>query len=474
MSKLNPVVKTTTKFDSERLAGGTGMLSAKQDNLSLLRRVVLANLLWENNAYIDGKSVSDEIERLIPLCDVTDVADLIVEARQMQKLRHTPLFMIVSLLKHPDTNAKNLVKNILPSVITRADMITDLFALYFKLNPSKNGKERPSVSNALKKGMSEVFNNFNEYQFAKYDRNSAIKLRDVMFLTRPKPDQGKEELFRKIADRTLKTPDTWEVALSGGADKKETFTRLIEEGKLGGLAMLRNLRNMKESGVDQNVIRKGLQNLKSSMLLPINFLSAVAHNPEFKNDIEKAMLESYKNLPRLKGRTLVIVDVSGSMGHLRSSYSQYDFLDQACALALLAVNQSESFDLVATAGNDASGKGSHVQIKYPEMGFGLAKQLQDQRSIIGGGGIFTRQCLEWCYENVGKEYDRIIVISDSQDCDRINKIPKPYGKYNYIVDISSHKKGINYKGAWTAEISGLSEHFITYINAFEGNENIFE
>jgi hypothetical protein len=39
--------------------------------------------------------------------------------------------------------------------------------------------------------------------------------------------------------------------------------------------------------------------------------------------------------------------------------------------------------------------------------------------------------------------------------------------------VSAHKNGVNYKGCWTAEISGWSEHFITYIAALEGLENKF-
>lgn len=45
MSKLNPSVKPASKFDTERLAGGSGALAAKQSNVALLRRAVLANLL---------------------------------------------------------------------------------------------------------------------------------------------------------------------------------------------------------------------------------------------------------------------------------------------------------------------------------------------------------------------------------------------------------------------------------------------
>lgn len=67
MSKLNPRTKPAPKFDTERLAGGSGALAARQSNVALLRRAVLANLLWEDIAYMDGESVANEIQRLIPL-----------------------------------------------------------------------------------------------------------------------------------------------------------------------------------------------------------------------------------------------------------------------------------------------------------------------------------------------------------------------------------------------------------------------
>ena len=104
------------------------------------------------------------------------------------------------------------------------------------------------------------------------------------------------------------------------------------------------------------------------------------------------------------------------------------------------------------------------------------KQIDDLYSELGGGGIFTRQCLEWCEKQswFGTGFDRVIVFSDSQDCDTDKSLPKPFGKYNYICDVSAHTRGINYRGVWTAEISGWSEHFLTYIAAYEGIENTFE
>ena len=468
MSKINPSLKKTSKFEEERLAGGSGALAAKQSNTALLRRAVLANLLWEDVAYMDGMKVAEEIQRLIPMCPAIDVYNIALEARTMQKLRHTPLFLAVEMCKYPEH--KMFVQDLLPQIITRADMLTDFLAIYWK-----DGKK--PIANQAKKGLAKAFHNFNEYKFAKYDRDAAIKLRDVMFLCRPKPEnQYEQDLFKKVADRTLATPETWEVLLSTGKDKKESWTKLITEGKIGGLAMLRNIANMRRANVDKKVINEGLEKLKSSMLMPLDFLKAFRMNPEFGRQIEDAMINSYANLPKLKGKTLFIVDVSGSMGARMSEKSDFTRYDAACAMAMLAANQCEDYEIVCTAGNDYTHTGAHEHIPYPQKGFGIFEQIRETNKNIGIGGIFTRQCLEWCNDKFkGQKFDRIIVFSDSQDCDLPERrIPKPFGTYNYICDISAHTKGVNYKGSWTAEISGFSEHFITFIAATEGIQNTFE
>ena len=475
MSKINPIVKSTTVDTENRLAGGMGAFAAKQDNVSLLRRVVLANLLWEDNAYVDGVTTANQIKELIPKCPAEQVYNIAREARLVQKLRHTPLFIAVEMCKYEET--RKYVARLLPEIITRADMLTDFLALYWK----ENGQGK-AIANCAKNGLAEAFHNFNEYKLAKYDRDAAVKLRDVMFLCHPKArNEYEQELFKKVADRTLKTPDTWEVALSGGADKKETWERLITEGKLGGMAMLRNLSNMKKASVDKKTIYEGLNNLNGTMLLPLDFLKAARMAPEFTSQISDAMVNSYKNLPKLPGKTLFIVDVSGSMGHITSSGTSFSRLDQAAAMAMLAANQCEDFELVLTAGSDSQRKGKHEWIQYPKKGFDLCQTIGERLNhwspyYLGGGGIFTRQCLEWCKDKFkDMEFYRIIVFSDSQDCDYPDKrVPNPFAKNNYIVDVSAHQHGVNYNGKWTAEISGWSEHFLTYIAAFEGIENTFE
>lgn len=456
------------------IAGQVTDTAAKQSIIQLLRRVTLANLLWEHNAYVDGQSVVDEITRLIPLCDPQDVANLAVECRTMQKLRHTPLFIAVQMCKHDET--RPYVKDILPKIITRADMLTDFMALYWM-----DGK--CPICNAAKKGLAEAFHNFKEYHFAKYDRDAEIKLRDVMFMVRPKPQNPLEEvLYKKIADRTLETPETWEVLLSMAHTDKEksaVWTKLITEGKLGGKAMLMNLNNMQRVGVPRPIIEQGLNELKGAMLLPLDFLKAMRMSSGFDREIENAMLKSYANLPKLPGKTLFIVDVSGSMGAITSSGSHFSRLDQAAAMAMLAANQCEDFELVCTAGSDYRRVEEQEYIQYPSKGFKMFQDIDAMYHKLGGGGIFTYQCIEKLRKQLGDkihDYARIIVFSDSQDIDvshGSDKKPRPFGKYNYICDVSAHKNGVAYNGVWTAEISGWSEHFLTYIAAYEGIENTF-
>ena len=113
MSKLNPTSKASKDlFDEERLAGGYGMRGAKESNIQLLRRATLANLLWEDVAYMDGKKVSDEIARLIPLCLPEEVYELAIEARKKQKLRHTPLFIAAQMCRHD--GHREMVGKLLP------------------------------------------------------------------------------------------------------------------------------------------------------------------------------------------------------------------------------------------------------------------------------------------------------------------------------------------------------------------------
>ena len=456
MSKLNPKKKT----ESINLAGGFGNKAAKQSHEQTLRRLVMANLLWEDLAYIDGRKVSKQIQDLIPEVKPEIVGAIAVDARQQQKLRHIPLFLIREMARHK--THRHLVSKLLPQVITRADMLADFLALYWA-----EGKQ--PLSNQVRKGLAASFQRFDEYALAKNDLSHAtIALRDVLFLVRPKPkDADQAELWKKLANKQLATPDTWEVALSSGQDKKASWERLLKENKLGALAFLRNLRNMEDVGVDRDLIQHGFKKIRSGMLLPLNFFAAAKHAPQWTREVETMMLTNYQQLPKLAGWTIFVVDVSGSMMSTISKRSDFNRLDAANAMVVLASECCEKITVYATGGND--GTRVHATKVIPNYrGFALAEEIKRDR--LGGGGIFTRQCLEFIRDHQkGRIPDRIIIFSDSQDCDLdTSKKPNPFGGKNYIIDVSAHQHGINYAGIWTAEVSGWSEHFLTYIAALEG------
>ena len=471
MSKINEKGKDG-RFGTERLAGGMGPLGAKQSPLNQLRRSTLACLLWEDMFYINGADATQNIRELVPQCNPQDVLDLAVEARVMQKLRHIPLFLVVLVVRQGHTEG---VAEAIAQICTRVDMVTDLIALYGK----ENGKIKP-LPKCIQKGISAAMNTFDAYSIGKYNRKNAVKLKDVLKLCHPTgKDQAQKDLFKQIIDDTVPTPDTWEVAYSAAKDtheKKGVWERLMGTSRLPALAFLRNLSNMTKTGVPASMIRKYFASVNSKMLLPLNFYAAYKATPEFSRDIEAMMARNYDSIEKLPGETLMIVDTSGSMGAGVSGKSGFSRLEVAKVLTMFALEQCESCRIVVTAGRDAIGKHTSTEIKYPSRGFGLMQQIDKAKAEVGGGGIFTRQCLEWCNQNDIKGFDRVIVFSDSQDCDPRDKVPNPslVAKRGYIVDVSAHKNGVNYKGVWDAEVSGWSERYISYIAAMEGVSNGFE
>ena len=88
-------------------------------------------------------------------------------------------------------------------------------AHYQMANNRKETKKLNRLSKQLQAGLQSAFSKFDEYQFAKYDRATEIKLRDVLFLVHPKAKDGvQQSIFDKIVDNTLQIPYTRETELS--------------------------------------------------------------------------------------------------------------------------------------------------------------------------------------------------------------------------------------------------------------------
>jgi hypothetical protein len=436
-----------------------GARAAHVNPVQQLRRSVMACLLWEDAFYESGVSIADRIKSLVTQVKEIDVCDIAVEARERMKLRHVPLLLMRELAR----KSRIPFHKTLTRVIQRPDEITEFLAIYWK-----DGK--CPISSQVKKGLAGAFNKFNEYQLAKYDREGKIRLKDALFLCHAKPkDSDQAHLFERLIDGKLEVPDTWEVGLSTGKGKRETFERLIRENKLGALALLRNLRNMQQAGVLKTKIKSALARMKTDRVLPFRFFTAAAHAPDMEPQLEQALFRCTDQRPKLPGKTILIVDVSGSMyGGSISRRSEMDRAKVACSLAVLVRELCEDPVIYATAGCDR--KREHATKKVPpRRGFALSDAIYNLCYPLGGGGIFLKQVMDYVGKKEGRTADRVIVITDEQDCD-IASMQSPlkadaWGKENYLINVSVEKNGIGY-GKWT-HIDGWSEAVLDYIQAFE-------
>jgi 60 kDa SS-A/Ro ribonucleoprotein len=429
-----------------------------------LRRSVLSALLGEDQFYESGADHSARVRELVKKVEPQKVADLAVEARNQMYLRHVPLMLVRELARAKGNGT--LVAETLEKVIQRPDELTEYLALYWKEN-----KDAP-LSAGSKRGLARAIQKFNAYSLGKYKQaDKAIKLRDVLRIVHPKPkDQKQGADFKGILDGSLEAPDTWEVALSSGADKKATWERLLRENKLGGLAFLRNLRNMTAAGVDKTLIRNRF-NGNFDKVLPFRFISAAVHAPEFEREIDTAMLRAAEELPKLKGTTVLLVDVSGSMSAKLSTKTELSRLDTAFALAALVREQAETPIIIATAGDDWT-RIHKTQLVPARRGMALIAALHDVTNKLGGGGIFLVQAMKAAKEIVKERVDRVIVLTDEQDTDYKLKPAdvETWADKNYMINVASYKNGIGYGQKWTAHIDGWSENVIRYIQALEAED----
>jgi len=404
-----------------------------------LNRLVMASMLCEKQFYMDGKSNAELVADLVTKVDPKVVADLALKARSDFKLRHIPLLLTRELARHGKLKAEAL-----NSVIQRPDEMSEFLSIYWK-------EGKTPLANQVKKGLAQAFVKFNEYQLAKHDKNSAaVSLRDVMFLSHAKPQTpAQEALFKRVANQELETPDTWETQLSAGADKQATFSRLMAEKKLGALAFLRNLRNMVQAGVGESEIRAYAKELNVDRVLPFRYIAAARIVPQFEDMLESMMFRSLQGMEKLPGKTILMVDISGSMfGTPISQKSDLERFDAAVALAMLMAEVCEEVEIYSFSNNA-------VRVA-PRRGFALRDAIRNSQAI---GGTYLGKSLR---DISGSSRDRIVVFTDEQSSDCAIS---PGCDKGYIVNIAAYENGVNHFD-WTT-INGFSEAVVDYIRESE-------
>ncbi|MBC6989456.1 TROVE domain-containing protein [Hymenobacter sp. BT491] len=318
------------------------------------------------------------MRQLVAQNDPLFVAQLAVYARERLYLRSVPLVLVVELARLH--RGDNLVSRLVARVVQRADEITELLAFYAQANDRGGTKTLNRLSKQLQKGLALSFNRFDGYQLAKYDRAGTIRLRDALFLVHPTARDGAQQaLFDQLVAGTLPTPYTWETELSAlgqgsfandearAAAFRAKWEELIGSGKLGYMALLRNLRNILEADVSAEAMDRVCTTLADRFAvararqLPFRFLAAYreveamntttgpvakmltalglrgGHVAAVLAALEAAIVHSADNLRGFGSETRVVVacDVSGSMQQPVSARSKVLLYDVGLVLGML-------------------------------------------------------------------------------------------------------------------------------------------
>lgn len=308
------------------------------------------------------------------------------------------------------------------------------------------------LSKQLQRGLAYAFKNFDSYSLAKWNRDNKIKLKDILFLSHAKPENEKQaKIWNNLINDKLETPETWETKLSAGENKKEAFTELLEKGKMGTMAILRNLRNMTEQNISPKLIKEKL--MIGRPLLPFEYFRAYQAVPTAKSMIEDVMLHHLQIDQKLPGTTIVFVDVSSSMHSALSKKSDTTLMDAACMFAVLLREWCETGTTVSFS--------NEVKFIQGSRGFKLLEDIKNSQihsgTYIGNAVALTLNHLR------GVKIDRIIIITDEQSHDNIPEIHVPN---KYFISLGNYKNELRTDKSWI-HITGFSENVIQYILELE-------
>jgi hypothetical protein len=295
----------------------------------------------------------------------------------------------------------------------------------------KNSIQGP-LPNSVKKGFAKAIGRFSEYQLAKYKKsNSEFSLVDVVNLVHPKSNP----FLAKLVKGELGPAETWETTLTKvgqtaadveGTDaekqealdalKADAWKELVTSGKLGYFALLRNVRNIMQNApgvIDQ--VCEALTNrdaIKKSLVLPFRYSTALrAIQGETSMEARKltvalstALEISLDNVPNLDGKTLVVIDSSGSMMG-GAFYGQRGATDSPIEIAATfgaALYKKLNADLMLF-----DDRARYITPNPTDSMMTIRQQII--QSAQGGGTNFQA-----IFPAANKAYDRVVILSDMQ------------------------------------------------------------
>lgn len=471
--------------------------------LELYAAVVTAGL--NDNFYEKADKRLERIQELMLKNEASYVAKLAIYTRNEMYMRSVPMVLAVELAKLNSGDA--VVSKTVAGVVKRADEITELLAYYQIANKRNGTKKLNRLSKQVQKGLSVAFNQFDEYQFAKYNRDAEVKLRDALFLVHPKAkDENQQALFNKIAANELAVPYTWETELSAlGQVKYENekakitavtakWEELIDSGKIGYMALMRNLRNILEANVSVQHIKKVCAYLSNetavanSKQLPFRFLAAYREIKILKseyvtmilNALEDAVVASAKNLKGFdeEVRVLIACDVSGSMQTAVSAKSKVMLYDIGLMLGMLLQSKCKRVvtgmfgDVWKVINMPNRGVLSNVdqyykregEVGYSTNGYKVIDDLITRKVVMDKVMLFT-DCQLW---------DSRLIGSSLEKSWNAYKVIAPNAKL-YLFDLAGHGNApLNMQKNDVCLIAGWSDKVFDVLNSIENGVSAVE
>jgi 60 kDa SS-A/Ro ribonucleoprotein len=395
--------------DSTNLAGGQAhAMSPKLEFATALMTTFTTDTFY--------KSAGDQVARVAELArnleDPLFAAKAAVYTRKLNGLRSVSHLVAGELAQRKDVKGQPWLRKFYRAVVQRPDDITETLAYLKGANP-----ELRKLSNAMKRGFGDALGTFDAYQLAKYLRaDRDPNLIDAVNLLHPKSTPA----LAALMTGTLKRADTWETKLTQAGQKAaednlsadaktalkgEAWGELLRERKLGYTACLRNLRNIAEQAPEALPLAEAFltdpKAVAKSLVMPFQFMTAAAALKGTKADtnvlrraLEKATELSLKNVPTFEGKTLLAVDVSGSMNGRPLQVA-------ALFAAVLFKSQKEAEVMLF----DTSAR--YLRLHPSDSLTTLTESIQ--KAAMGGGTDFRL-----IFSKAAKAYDRIVILSDMQ------------------------------------------------------------
>ncbi len=256
-----------------------------------------------NRAEAMKKAIEDSLDY-----DTELTLNFLAWLRTKAFIRTTPATGLAIASHHKNIRGTNLLRTVSDEVLSRPDDACRCLEYSMKTY----GR---TIPNGLKKAVAKRLNKANEYELAKYankGKKKGIGLKDAIRLSHAH-SEAINKLFNDELKQTNEDTQTWEAIISTEGSNHETWTRAVET--MGHMALLRNLRNLESHDVDPELFTaKLVEGAKTGKQLPFRYYSAWFNvkSAKIQEALEKCIDISIENLPTLPGKSLILVDNSGS------------------------------------------------------------------------------------------------------------------------------------------------------------------